>query len=50
MVGGADEGVGRRLERTGTGGDPIRRRAKRQRFDTTAIRDQPTRAPLVLKP
>ena len=50
MVGGAAEGVSRRLERTGTGGHPIRRRVKRQRVDTTAIRGQPARAPVVLEP
>ena len=50
MVGGAAESVGRRLERTGIGGDPIQRRAKRQRFGTTAMRGQSTRAPVVLEP
>ena len=45
MVGGAAEGVSRRRERTGNGGHPIRRRAKRQRVGTTAIRGQPARAP-----
>ena len=45
MAGGAAEGVGRRLERTGIGGDPIRCRAKRQRVGTTAIRCQPPERP-----
>ena len=49
MVGGAAEGVSRRLERTGTGGHPIRRRAKRHRVGTTAIRGQPAQAPVVLE-
>ena len=45
MVGGAAEGVGRRLERSGIEGDPIRRGVKRQRVGTTAIDSSLTERP-----
>ena len=44
------EGVGRRLERSGIGGDPIRRGVKRQRVGTTAIDSSLTERPRVLEP
>ena len=58
MVGGAAQGIGRRLadsdvrasrlERSGIGGDPIWRGVKRQRVGTTAIEFSLTERPRVL--